>query len=178
MDQISSVATLDWVVVIVIILSTLLSLKRGFVKEVLSLVTWFFAFIIAVKFSITIQALLEGHIENVQARYIVSFISLFIISLIVGSLVSFLIGSLIKMSGMSATDRVLGMLFGFARGTLILVVLTSLLSLSPTVVETDLWKQSAFVPKLVVLKDWARNLLGKGTEFINDSSLIKQTLGT
>jgi len=176
MDHISSIATLDWVVFVVIFISTLLSLKRGFVQEVLSLVTWIFAFVVAVKFSLSIQGFLAGQIENQQVRYIVAFIILFIISLCIGSLISFLVASLVKATGMSSTDRVLGMLFGFARGALILIVLVSLLSLSPAVVETDFWQDSTFVPKLVVLKDWARDILGKGSELVNDPTLIERTL--
>ncbi|KJZ13932.1 MAG: CvpA family protein [Marinomonas sp.] len=177
MDQISSIATLDWVVFAVITLSTLLSLKRGFIKEVLSLITWVLAFVIAVKFSSQMQSLIVDQVQNDQIRYIVAFASLFVASLCVGALINFLLGSLIKITGLSSTDRVLGMLFGFARGTLILVAFTSLLSLSPVVTETDFWKDSKLVPKLVVLKDWARDVLGKGSDYI-DPSLIERALGS
>lgn len=175
MDQISSIATLDWVVFIVIIISTLLSLKRGFVQEVLSLVTWVFAFIVAVKFSLSVQEFLVSQIQNIQFRYIVAFLGLFILSLCVGSLVSFLVGSLVRVTGMSSTDRVLGMIFGFARGALILVVLVSLMGLSADIVNTAFWQDSIFAPKLVILKDWLRELLGRGSEFMNDPTLIEQT---
>ncbi|WP_438465027.1 CvpA family protein [Marinomonas sp. PE14-40] len=177
MDQISSIATLDWVVFAVITLSTLLSLKRGFIKEVLSLITWVLAFVIAVKFSSQMQSLIVDQVQNDQIRYIVAFASLFVVSLCVGALINFLLGSLIKITGLSSTDRVLGMLFGFARGTLILVAFTSLLSLSPVVTETDFWKDSKLVPKLVVLKDWARDVLGKGSDYL-DPSLIERALGS
>ncbi len=70
MDQISSIATLDWVVFAVITLSTLLSLKRGFIKEVLSLITWVLAFVIAVKFSSPMQSLIVDQVQNDQIRYI------------------------------------------------------------------------------------------------------------
>lgn len=177
MDQISSIATLDWVVFAVILLSTLLSLKRGFIKEVLSLITWVLAFVIAVKFSSQMDSLIIDQVQNDQIRYIVAFVSLFVASLCVGALVNFLLGSLIKITGLSSTDKVLGMLFGFARGTLILVAFTSLLSLSPVVTETGFWKDSKLVPKLVVLKDWARDVLGKSSEFINPA-LIERALGS
>lgn len=176
MDQISSIAALDWVVLVVLLVSTLISLKRGFVQEVLSLATWAFAFIVAVKFSLSMQAFLVNQIANVQFRYIVTFLGLFIVSLCIGSLVSYLLGSLVRATGMSSTDRVLGLLFGFARGTLILIVLVSLMSLSSDVIETAFWKESVFAPKLVVLKDWVRDLLGRGSELMNDPAFIEKTL--
>ncbi|WP_418138814.1 CvpA family protein [Marinomonas sp. RS-M-Aa-14] len=91
MEQVSSITTIDWLIIAVVILSTLLSLKRGFVKEVLSLLTWVIAFVVAVKFSNQMQVLLVEQVQNDQIRYIVAFITLFIATLIVGALVSFLL---------------------------------------------------------------------------------------
>lgn len=167
MDQLSSIAILDWLIFAVVFLSSLLSLKRGFIKEVLSLVTWVVAFVVAVKFTDQMQILLLEQVQNDQIRYIVSFLTLFIASLCVGALISFLLGSLVQVTGLSSTDRVLGMIFGFARGTLIIVAFISLLSLSPIMVENDFWKESQLVPKMVVLKDWAREILGKSSDLLN-----------
>lgn len=169
-------ATVDWLIVAVVVLSSLLSLKRGFVKEVLSLLTWIVAFVVAVKFSDQMQTLLVEQVQNDQIRYIVAFVSLFIASLVVGALVSFLLGSLIQVTGLSSTDRVLGMLFGFARGSLIVVAFVSLLSLSPAIQETEFWKTSQLIPQLGQLNDWTRDMLGKSSELM-DSTLIDRALG-
>ena len=175
MDQIQSISTLDWMIITVVVLSTLLSLKRGFVKEVMSLVTWVVAFIIAVKFTSPLQTLLIDQVQNDQIRYVVAFIALFIATLVLGALVNFVLGSLVQVTGLSSTDRIIGMLFGFVRGGLIVVAFISLLSLSPAIEKSDMWKSSQLVPQLVVLKDWVREMLGKGGE-VFDSSLIERTL--
>lgn len=176
MDAINSISTLDWLIIAVVIISTLLSLKRGFVKEVLSLVTWVVAFVVAVKFSDNMQALLMDQVQSDQIRYIVSFVSLFVASLIICALASYLIGSLIQVTGLSSTDRVLGMVFGFARGSLIVVAFVSLLSLSPAIEKTELWKSSQLIPQLVLLKDWTRDMLGKSSDLV-DPTLIDRALG-
>ncbi|REG83302.1 CvpA family protein [Marinomonas pollencensis] len=176
MDAINSISTLDWLIIAVVIISTLLSLKRGFVKEVLSLVTWVVAFVVAVKFSDNMQALLIDQVQSDQIRYIVSFASLFVASLIICALASYLIGSLIQVTGLSSTDRVLGMVFGFARGSLIVVAFVSLLSLSPAIEKTELWKSSQLIPQLVLLKDWTRDMLGKSSDLV-DPTLIDRALG-
>ncbi|RBO79869.1 CvpA family protein [Marinomonas aquiplantarum] len=168
-------ATVDWLIIAVVVMSSLLSLKRGFVKEVLSLLTWVIAFVVAVKFSDQMQSLLIEQVQNDQIRYIVAFISLFVASLVVGALVSFLLGSLIQVTGLSSTDRVMGMLFGFARGSLIVVAFVSLLSLSPAIQETDFWKTSQLIPQLGQLNDWTRDMLGKSSELI-DPALIERAL--
>jgi membrane protein required for colicin V production len=175
MDQIQSISTLDWMIIAVVVLSTLLSLKRGFVKEVMSLVTWVVAFIIAVKFTSPLQTLLIDQVQNDQIRYVVAFIALFIATLVLGALVNFVLGSLVQATGLSSTDRIIGMLFGFVRGGLIVVAFISLLSLSPAIEKSDMWKSSQLVPQLDVLKDWVREMLGKGGE-VFDSSLIERTL--
>lgn len=176
MGQASSMATVDWLIIAVVALSTLLSLKRGFVKEVLSLLTWVVAFVISIKFSDQMQALLIEQVQNDQIRYIVAFVSLFIASLVVGALISFLLGSLIQVTGLSSTDRVLGMVFGFARGSVIIVAFVSLLSLSPTIEETEFWKTSRLIPQLGQLNGWMREMLGKNMDLM-DSSLIDRAFG-
>jgi membrane protein required for colicin V production len=176
MDAVNSISTLDWLIIAVVIISTLLSLKRGFVKEVLSLLTWVIAFVVAIKFSDNMQALLMDQVQSDQIRYIVSFVSLFVASLIICALVSYLIGSLIQVTGLSSTDRVLGMVFGFAKGGLIVVAFVSLLSLSPAIEKTELWKSSQLIPQLVLLKDWTREMLGKSSDLV-DPSLIDRALG-
>lgn len=169
MSVFSSVTTIDWLIIAVVVISTLLSLKRGFVKEVLSLVTWVVAFVVAVKFSDNLQALLVAQIQSDQIRYIVAFVTLFIASLVICALVSYLIGSLIQVTGLSSTDRVLGMVFGFARGGLVVVAFVSLLSLSPAIEKTEMWKSSTLIPQLVLLKDWTRDMLGKSSDALNPS---------
>ncbi|RBP84823.1 CvpA family protein [Marinomonas rhizomae] len=176
MEQVNSMSTIDWLIIAVVVLSTLLSLKRGFVKEVLSLLTWVVAFVVSVKFSDQMQVLLVDQVQNDQIRYIVSFVSLFIATLVVGVLVSFLLGSLIQVTGLTSTDRVLGMLFGFARGSLIVVAFVSLLSLSPAIEQTEFWKTSQLIPQLGQLNDWTRDMLGKSSDLV-DSSLIDRALG-
>ncbi|MDB4837600.1 CvpA family protein [Marinomonas sp.] len=175
MEQASAMSTVDWLIIGVVVLSTLLSLKRGFVKEVLSLVTWVVAFVIAIKFADQMQTLLLEQVQNDQIRYIVSYVSLFIASLVVGALVSYLLGFLIQVTGLSSTDRVLGMLFGFARGSLIVIAFVSLLNLSPAIEETEFWKSSQLIPQLGQLNEWTREMLGKSSNLV-DSTLIDRVL--
>ncbi|MFT2112290.1 CvpA family protein [Marinomonas sp. 2405UD68-3] len=175
MELVSSIATLDWVIFIVILLSSLISLKRGFVKEVLSLITWGMAFVVSIKFSSQMQSLLIDQIQNDQIRYIVSFLILFISTLCIGALISYLLGSLIQITGLSSTDRILGMIFGFARGALIIVAVVSLLSLSPHITENEFWQESKLTPNLILLKDWAQEMLGKSSDLV-DPTLIDRAL--
>ena len=96
----------DWTILTIIAISSLFSLKRGFVREALSLVTWVSAFIVARLFSQSLSFLLEPYIETPSVRVVAAFAILFIATLIVGVLINKLIGALIEATGLSATDRI------------------------------------------------------------------------
>ncbi|WP_312976904.1 CvpA family protein [Stutzerimonas nitrititolerans] len=159
----------DWAIVAVIVISSLISLKRGFVKEALSLLTWIIAGVVAWMFGGALSHHLAEFISTPSAQVIVACAILFVATLLVGALVNFLIGELVRVTGLSGTDRFLGMVFGAARGGLLIVVLVGLLSLAP--VQEDLWwRESALVPHFLLVADWSKNLiLGFGSQWVAGS---------
>jgi len=159
----------DWAIVAVIVISSLISLKRGFVKEALSLLTWIIAGVVAWMFGGALSHHLAEFISTPSAQVIAACAILFVATLLVGALVNFLIGELVRVTGLSGTDRFLGMVFGAARGGLLIVVLVGLLSLAP--VQEDLWwRESALVPHFLLVADWSKNLiLGFGSQWVAGS---------
>jgi membrane protein required for colicin V production len=148
----------DWAIIAIIVISCLISLKRGFVKEALSLVTWIIAGVVAWMFGGALAQHLTEFIEMPSARIIAGCAILFVATLLVGALVNFLIGELVRVTGLSGTDRFLGMVFGGARGALLVVVLTGLLSLAP-VQQDPWWQQSSLIPHFLIVADWSKNLI-------------------
>jgi len=149
----------DWVIIVLIAVSTLISLKRGFVREALSLATWVAAFIIARTFHPQMQALLEQSVETPLVRLIAAFAILFFGTLIVGAIINNMVGHLIRVTGLSATDRVLGMGFGLLRGLVVVVVMIAFLRYTPVAGDTW-WKQSVMIEHLSVVEDWSRRTFG------------------
>ena len=148
----------DWAIIAIIAISSLISLKRGFVKEALSLVTWIIAGVVAWMFGGALSQHLTEFIEMPSARVIAGCAILFVATLLVGALVNFLISELVRVTGLSGTDRFLGMVFGGARGALLEVVLTGLLSLAP-VQQDPWWQQSSLLPHFLMVADWSKNLI-------------------
>ena len=105
------VATVDWIIIALIALSALISLIRGFVKEAMSLVIWMVAFAVAVNFKESVAELLINMIDQPSIRQLVAFGGLFVGTLLLGSMVNFLLGKLVSSTGLSGTDRMLGLVF-------------------------------------------------------------------
>jgi membrane protein required for colicin V production len=148
----------DWAIIAIIVISCLISLKRGFVKEALSLVTWIIAGVVAWMFGGALSQHLTDFIEMPSARIIAGCAILFVATLLVGALINFLISELVRVTGLSGTDRFLGMVFGGARGALLVVVLVGLLSLAP-VQQDPWWQQSSLIPHFLMVADWSKNLI-------------------
>jgi membrane protein required for colicin V production len=150
---------IDWVIIALITVSTLISLKRGFVREALSLVTWVGAFILARTFHPQMQTLLESTVETPLVRLIAAFAILFFGTLIVGAIINNMIGHLIRATGLSATDRVLGMGFGLLRGVVVVIVAIAFTRYTPLSQDTW-WRTSVIIDRLAVVEDWSRRTLG------------------
>jgi membrane protein required for colicin V production len=148
----------DWAIIAIIAISTLISLQRGFVKEALSLLTWIVAGVVAWMFGGALGEHLVAYIELPSARVIAGCSILFVVTLLVGALVNYLICELVRVTGLSGTDRFLGMTFGAARGALLVVVLVGLLSLAP-VEEDAWWQQSTLLPHFLMVADWSKNII-------------------
>lgn len=158
----------DWVIAGVIAASTLISIKRGFVKEALSLVTWVVAFMVARLFSEQLATLLEAYIVQPSLRVMVAFGILFAATLTVGAMVNHLIGEVVRLTGLTGTDRLFGMVFGLARGALIMVVFTAVAGLTP-VTGDRWWQESMLIPQFELIEEWSKEtFLGKGRELADE----------
>lgn len=146
----------DWAIVVIFGVSSLIGLVRGLIKEALSLVVWAGAFFVAAHFKQPAATLLEHTIATPSLREMAAFGLLFLLTLLLGSLLNYLIAQLVKMTGLSGTDRVLGMVFGAVRG--ILVVMAIVIFLPPLVpIDKDnWWHQSLLIPQFVNFEDSAR----------------------
>lgn len=145
-----NLATIDWVIIGVMAVSTLLSLRRGFVKEALSLLTWIAAVLIARLFAAQFTVVLEPYIETSSVRLGAAYLLLFMATLMLGGLVNHLLSEFVRVTGLSGLDRLLGMLFGFARGAVIVVVFVALLHYVAPVKQDTWYQESRLIPEAVM----------------------------
>ncbi|HHC71825.1 MAG TPA: CvpA family protein [Thiotrichales bacterium] len=135
---------LDLTLLIIITLSALISLMRGFIQEAISLGSWILAFWVALSYSENLDGMLASWIDSPTGRIAVAFVALFAVTLLVGGILNYLVGGLIQKSGLSGTDRLLGMVFGAARGVLLVAVLVLMAGLT-TLPQESWWKESSLV---------------------------------
>lgn len=143
---------IDFLIVGVIAISTIISLMRGFVQESISLASWIFSFLIAWKLNANFATFFQGSIENQQLRFMVAFLILLIISLIMFGIVNFFASRLVQRSGLSKTDRSIGLLFGFLRGVILVTILTALAwKLFP---QSPMWKEAFLLDIFQAIAAW------------------------
>ena len=152
----------DYVMLILIGVSTLISIWRGFAKEALSLANWFVAFTIANAFSENFSILLQhkGVLTESLYRPLVAYILLFFISLLLGSLMVKLISSTIKKTPLALIDRVLGTAFGLLRGVLILTLIVGVVRWLGVGLDSAILQNSVLMPYFLELEAWSRANLG------------------
>ncbi len=114
---------LDYVVFGILGVSILLSVIRGLVREVLALLAWALAFIAASVFAADFAALLPAAVPDERLRLLAAFVGVFLAVLLLMSLLAMFVSKLVKSAGLSVEDRMLGGVFGLARGMLVVMVL-------------------------------------------------------
>lgn len=146
---------IDYGIIAAIGISVLMGILRGFVREAMSLVTWITAIIVAVLYSEPVSVYFTA-ISLAPVRLLLAFILLVLLTLIIGGLISHLVSKLMQSTGFSVTDRIMGSLFGFARGAVIVAMVILVGSSSSSVTATPLWKNSFLIPTIQPIADWVK----------------------
>ena len=134
----------DYLIVVIIGVSAFLSILRGFVREAFALCGWISGGWLALTFGPGGADLLEGHVSVPSLRYAIAGLVLFFSALLVAALAAHFFAAVVEKTGLSGTDRTLGMVFGIARGGVIVTVLVLLAHLTP-LPEDPWWDESALI---------------------------------
>jgi uncharacterized membrane protein required for colicin V production len=110
---------LDYIVIGTVLLSGLLALMRGFMRELFSLIAWVGAYFAADKLYPLAVPLTRHYIKNDKAVEWAAMAGVFVITLIVLMIVGHFVCALIKGRALTTVDRSLGFLYGLARGVLV-----------------------------------------------------------
>jgi len=153
---------LDLLIAGVVLISLLVGVFRGFIREVLSLVSWGVALWVGWRFFKPASAYLENTISSEPVRQIAAFAFLFIAVLIVLTVASHFLSKLFKLSGIAFIDRLLGAVFGLGRGVLIMSIVL-ILGGATALPKESWWKDSALAPMLQPVTDFLLSVMPKNT---------------
>lgn len=153
----------DYAIIAILALSVLVSLMRGFVREALSLAVWVAAFWAAFSFADPVSTGLTDWVEQPSARLMLAFAAIFLVVLGIGGLINFLVGRLVSKTGLSGTDRMVGMVFGGVRGVALVVLVVMLAGLTP-LPRDSWWQESRLIPHFERMALWAGQFLPETLE--------------
>jgi membrane protein required for colicin V production len=188
----SSLNWVDNVILFVFFMSVVAGLMRGLVKEVISLLTWLAAFVVAVLFSSKlagiftsshqVQSMISGATSSIGINTAqpvsvlslgLSFVLLFVGTLIVGSIINSMTSKAVERTGISFSNRLLGSVFGLGRGFLIALVGIFVVQLSP-IQQESYWSQSQFVTAFQPAVQWLGGIVQPGFDSLK--SKVSDTL--
>jgi membrane protein required for colicin V production len=116
------ITTLDYVFIAILAISALIGVLRGLVKEALSLLGWVAAAWLAMRYGNEGGRVVAGLIDDPDARLWAGRLIIFVAILFATALLTWLVGYLVRLTPMTGMDRVLGLCFGLARGTLLVAL--------------------------------------------------------
>jgi membrane protein required for colicin V production len=164
---------IDVLIVVVVVVSALISLFRGFLKEFVSLLTWVVAIWLAIRYSERLAGLLPASLDQAKfslgetglaisnLRVGLAFVLVVIAVLILGAVLNYLIGILVTRGSLSLVDRGLGVMFGVMRGAVIVVILVLAAGLT-RLPQTPGWHDARLLPPFQQGAVWVmRHLPGR-----------------
>jgi membrane protein required for colicin V production len=156
----------DYILIGAFAVSLVIGYFRGFFREALSLVNWMLALWLAWRFSGLLDPMLAG-VSSPMLKLWLGRVIVFVGALLVGALLSHLVALLIRKTGLTGTDRALGMVFGAARGVLVVGILV----IGFQMLEMDQepwWQDSLIVPRTADLTASIREYLDVGLDKLGD----------
>lgn len=154
----ANITATDWILLVILLASLLTGAWRGLVFEVMSVIGWLAAFVLAQWFAADVAVHLPMQSAGESLRYAAGFVIVFVASVFTTGLISALLRRLISAIGLRPVDRLLGAGFGLFRGVILLLALTVVLHLT-SMTQSDWWQDSQGGPVLTALLEGLKPVL-------------------
>lgn len=162
----------DIVIALIVAVSVVVGVSRGFVKEAISISALLIAIWAALNLGDDFGELAGGWLSSPELQTWFGRIVVFVVIIVVGGLVSWGIAKLVRLSVLSGTDRALGALFGFSRAALLLGVF-AMGGQAADLDRSDWWRDSILMPYSEIVADWLRVMAPKGLEMMQSGPDIE-----
>jgi len=150
----------DYLLIAVLVFSSLAGLMRGLLREVVSVITWVAAVWIAWTFAASLEPYLGGALSDASVRPWAARTIIFVAVLLIGAAIGALLGHFVRLSLFSGVDRLLGLVFGLLRGVVALGVL-AMLAHAVRLQDEPWYRGSLLVPYAEQAGNVLRGLVGE-----------------
>jgi membrane protein required for colicin V production len=158
----------DLVFIGIVGLSTVFAFWRGLIRVVMSLAGLVAAVLAAIHLSPAMSNMLTMLSDKPVTRYLVAFALIFIVVALIFAVLGWLLSRVMRAIGLGFVDRLLGAVFGVARGVLIAVIAVLLAGLT-TLPREEWWQNALFAPPLVIgalsLRPWLPQALAQRLDY-------------
>ena len=153
----------DYIILAILIISAVMGLVRGLLREAIAVITWFLAIVLAWSFGRSLEPLLGGVLVGSPMRIWVARIAIFVGVLLLGGAVSVVLAQYVRVSMFAGMDKFLGFLFGIIRGVVIVGAFTIAIQ-ALRMDEDPRWKGSRLMPYAIGVADALRGIVGERLE--------------
>lgn len=151
---------LDYLIIAVVAFSAIAGLMRGLLREIISVVTWVVAVLLAWHLGPSLEPKLGGALADAAVRPWAARVIVFVAVMVVGLAIAAIVSHFIRLSIFSGMDRLLGFVFGMLRGVLLVAVL--IIVSHPLRLDGETWwKRSALLPYGERVANVLRTMVGE-----------------
>ena len=153
----------DYIILAIIVLSAVMGLVRGLLRESIAVITWFLAIVFAWMFADNLEPLLGGVLVGSPLRIWAARVIIFVFVLLVGGAIATVLGHYVRVSMFAGMDKFLGFIFGIIRGVVIVGAFTIAIQ-ALRMDEDPRWKNSRLMPYAIGVADALRGIVGESLE--------------
>jgi len=167
---------IDYVIIFIIVISSLLGIFRGFIKELLAIISWVLAFYFSSILSDSVSKFIPFDFDD-SLKYFIAYLLIFVFVLIIASILIKLLNKFVKTVGLTLTNVLMGSIFGLIRGVLIAFLLI-LVAENFRFIDKETLSKSLLVPmiKEYVEKSKIDNLVLKLNKHLIPISFDRNTV--
>src|SRR5689334_9833885 len=155
----------DYIILAIIVISAIMGLIRGLLRESIAVITWFLAIVLAWSFASSLEPHLGGVLVGSPLRIWAARVIIFVGVLLLGGAVSVILGHYVRVSMFAGMDKFLGLVFGIVRGVVIVGAFT--IAVQALRMDEDAsWKRSRLLPYAASVADALRGIVGENLERI------------
>ncbi len=153
----------DYIILAIVIISAVMGLVRGLLREAIAVITWFLAIVLAWSFAPSLEPLLGGVLEGSPLRIWAARTIIFVGVLLLGGAISVIVTNFVRVSMFAGMDRFLGFVFGIIRGVVIVGAFTIAVQ-ALRMDEDPAWTRSKLMPYAAGVADALRGIVGENLE--------------